>query len=345
MGSLFSSYGKEDELSSLRGRKLISFLLGTWTGRIIVVNFIVFAIVSFMSGSLFNPTTEALLFMGAKDSVLLAQGEFWRLLTPIFVHIGLVHFLFNTWALYALGYELERILNRNCFLIIYLVSGIAGNICSALFSLSVSAGASSSLFGLLGCGFIIERRIGRIVEERTGLKQKVGAYSTMVVANLILGFIVPQIDNAAHLGGLIGGVISIFIILNIVPNSLWKPRRSFGVVASLVFSLILSVGAVLSCSRDFTMDRYLKASEGASIGIAKYRYISSAISLSPEDTTLRFERLRLLLFMGYYKDALRDLEFVLISKDVSLPMFEDLLNELITHGKLESAYWLKRFLK
>ena len=99
---------------------------------------------------------DALIEFGAKDNVLIAQGEVWRLVSSMFLHISFIHFAVNNWALYVLSYQLEFFLKPKWFLILYLTSGIFGSLASNVFSLSTSAGASGALFGLLGAGLWLE---------------------------------------------------------------------------------------------------------------------------------------------------------------------------------------------
>ncbi|MDQ3233893.1 MAG: rhomboid family intramembrane serine protease, partial [Pseudobdellovibrionaceae bacterium] len=113
-----------------------ALLLGTWTGRIIVINSIMFLVTLYLSGlawsnfqmALLSSNTDVLLKLGAKDNTLLALGEYWRLLTPLFIHGGLIHFAFNTYGLYVVSYQFEYLLGSRSFLILYLASGMTGNI-------------------------------------------------------------------------------------------------------------------------------------------------------------------------------------------------------------------------
>ena len=119
----------------------LKFLWSTWSGRIILLNTIVFILHGLDAGSFLNPSADSLSAWGAKDNGLIVEGQLWRLLTPIILHVGLLHFAFNNWALYVIGYQIEYHLGRNWFLCLYLFSGVAGNLASGLFSLSLSAGA------------------------------------------------------------------------------------------------------------------------------------------------------------------------------------------------------------
>ncbi|HEY0738961.1 MAG TPA: rhomboid family intramembrane serine protease [Herpetosiphonaceae bacterium] len=151
---------------------------------------------------------DALYVLGGKENDAINAGQWWRLLTPMVLHGNLTHLLFNSWALYALGTEAERVYGTLRFLTIYLLSGLAGSIASYVFNPDVlSVGASGAIFGLLGAlaAFAFTARSFLGWEAS---KMQLGQMATLAVINLAFGFIVPNIDNSAHIGGLILGGIS-----------------------------------------------------------------------------------------------------------------------------------------
>ncbi|MFN2290888.1 MAG: rhomboid family intramembrane serine protease [Anaerolineae bacterium] len=147
--------------------------------------------------------TEVLVRLGAKVTPLIAQGEYWRLFTAMFLHIGIIHLAFNGYALLAIGTELERLFGSPRFVAIYFLSGLFSTTASYAFSYSVAAGASGAIFGLIGAlaAFFTLHR------ERLGSwgRARLGNIAFLIVVNLILGFTQPGIDNFAHLGGLVSG--------------------------------------------------------------------------------------------------------------------------------------------
>jgi rhomboid protease GluP len=156
---------------------------------LLAVNILVFLAMTAAGGS---TNTDVLIRFGAKANVLIAQGQVWRLLTSMFLHIGVMHLVFNSYALFILGVEVERLYGSARFLAIYLLAGLWGSLVSFALGPSLSAGASGAIFGLLGATaafFHTHRRLG------------------IVGLNLFLGFTVPGIDNLAHLGGLVSGAI------------------------------------------------------------------------------------------------------------------------------------------
>jgi membrane associated rhomboid family serine protease len=145
---------------------------------------------------------------GAKDNAAIAGGEYWRLLTAAFLHGGIIHLLVNSWSLYALGALLEPVLGRARFLATYLVSALTGSLSSWAFNSAIGVGASGAIFGLLGTALYLSWR-GKTERIPPGALR---SFALWTIYNLVYGFITPTIDNAAHLGGLIGGVLCAMLL-------------------------------------------------------------------------------------------------------------------------------------
>jgi len=141
---------------------------------------------------------------GMKVNALIAQGQLWRLFTPMLLHAGIIHILFNMYALRVLGPGLERQYGHGRFLLLYVLAGFAGNVASMALSAAPSLGASTSLFGLFGAEgvFLYHNRALFGDRARAALNQIV----MLAVINLAIG-LSPGIDNWGHIGGLIGGVL------------------------------------------------------------------------------------------------------------------------------------------
>jgi len=289
----------------------LRYLFGTWSGRLLLVNFAFFGLICWLSGSIFFPDMDTLLRLGAKDPVLLAEGQYWRLLTPMFLHVGIVHFGFNSYFLYIVGYQIERLLGAQWFMLVYLLAGLGGNIASAAFSVNMSAGASSALFGLLGAGFLLERTVGSRIKQLTGRRPKNRAYAMTLVINLGLGLLIPFIDNSAHLGGLITGCLLTAAMINLRPNSLHKLNRVTGSLLVLTILALFAIGAQMATSVTLIHRRLVSAAETASTeGDKIYRY-SQAITLEPSDWESRLKRARLYINQGAMNYAFGDLRAVL----------------------------------
>lgn len=169
------------------------------TYALIIINVLIFiAMYIFGKGS---EDTLTLLLFGANYPVLVRAGDYYRLITSAFLHIGLLHLICNNYALYVIGSQLESFLGKAKFLIIYLVSAICGSLMSMLFSDGISAGASGAIFGLLGSllyfGYNYRVYLGTVLKSQI---------IPLIILNLIIGFVTPGIDNAAHIGGLLGGL-------------------------------------------------------------------------------------------------------------------------------------------
>ena len=143
-----------------------------------------------------------LLKFGASYPDFIRAGEYYRLLTSAFLHIGFLHFLFNNYALYVIGSQLESFFGKTKYLIIYLGSAIFGNLMSLLFTNSISAGASGAIFGLLGAllyfGYHYRVYLGTVVKSQI---------IPLIIINLGIGFAMSGVNNSAHIGGLIGGCL------------------------------------------------------------------------------------------------------------------------------------------
>lgn len=167
---------------------------------LIALNVVIFlAMYIFGNGSQDSLT---LIRFGANVPVLIKAGEYFRLFTSAFLHIGFFHLLCNNYALYAIGSQLESFLGKGKFLAVYLVSALSGNLLSLLFTNGISAGASGAIFGLLGSllyfGYYYRVYLGNLIHSQI---------MPVIILNLLIGFITPGIDNAAHIGGLIGGTL------------------------------------------------------------------------------------------------------------------------------------------
>lgn len=141
---------------------------------------------------------------GLKVNQLIIAGQWWRLITPVFLHASPLHIGFNMYALYALGPELERHFGHLPFLLLYLLSGFAGVVLSFLLTEAPSLGASTAVFGLLGAQGVFAYRNQRVFGRRA--RAALMSIINIAFINLLIG-LTPGIDNWGHMGGLIGGLI------------------------------------------------------------------------------------------------------------------------------------------
>lgn len=160
--------------------------------------------------------TEQLQRMGALKPGVFESGELWRLVTAMFVHVGLLHLLLNVWALFQLGSIFEAMFGSTRFLITYFVSGIVASAASAYFTGGTAAGASGAIFGILGALILSIRRspLWRHQAWTRGFIQQLIGWALI---NIVIGFM-PQIDNAAHIGGFVAG-----LALGLIPHRVPPP--------------------------------------------------------------------------------------------------------------------------
>lgn len=164
---------------------------------------IVFILMTLAGGS---TKTQNLILFGAKVNELILQGEYWRLMTSMFIHIGFLHLAFNLYALWILGSFCEEHFGRWRFLIVYFLSGLAGSLASFIFTDAISAGASGAIFGILGA--LVSYAWKKPKLWRSGFGKNL---IVIIVINLILGVLQPQIDIYAHVGGMLIGLILGFL--------------------------------------------------------------------------------------------------------------------------------------
>lgn len=149
---------------------------------------------------------DVLLAFGAKYNPAIIQGQYWRLVTPIFLHANILHLGLNMLNFFILGPIVERIFGHIRFALIYLLTGIASALASFVFApQEISVGASGAIFGLVGAYsiFILAHRLAFRHGGITAL-----AWLILVIGlNLALGFVIPNVDNYAHVGGLLSGCL------------------------------------------------------------------------------------------------------------------------------------------
>lgn len=145
---------------------------------------------------------DLLLAMGAKDNSAILQGQIWRYLTPVLLHVGLAHFFVNMYSLFVIGPAVERPFGGVRFVVLYFLTGLAGVAASLAFSQSPSAGASGAIFGLLGAlAAFLYRHRQLLGQAGSGQLRHI---LLVAVINLAIG-LSPGIDNWGHLGGLLAG--------------------------------------------------------------------------------------------------------------------------------------------
>lgn len=175
---------------------------------------------------------QLLVDFGAKENFRILSGEYWRFLTPIFLHANVVHLFINCYSLYAIGVLVEKIFGRFKFAVVYFLAGITGNILSFIFSSNPGVGASGSIFGLLGALLFFGIINPALFKSHFGHN-----VILTILINLGYGFTNAGIDNFAHMGGLVGGFLASGIVFA-SDQKQWYANRY----------LYLALTVILACS-------------------------------------------------------------------------------------------------
>lgn len=210
-----------------REKEVLEYGKPFFTYFFLAIQIIVFFLMELSGGS---TNIYVLLQFGAKVNPLILQGEWWRFFTPIFLHIGFFHLFMNSLALYYLGTAVEKIYGKLRFLVIYLVAGFFGSLASFIFSPNLSAGASGAIFGCFGALLYFG-----LVNRKAFFRTMGMNILTLIAFNLILGFIIPGIDNAGHIGGLVGGFLATGIVH--LPKNYKFSRQSIFLIGTILLTV------------------------------------------------------------------------------------------------------------
>ena len=201
------------------------------TYSLIAINLILFFIPAFFGSDFFYNSYLGRFCVSAK---YIRAGEYWRLFTAMFMHGSIPHVLCNCYSLYVIGTQIENFYGKVKYLIIYIFSGFIGCLFSMLFlnSNSASLGASGAIFGLMGAllyfGYHYRVYLGQVIKSQI---------LPLILLNLGLGFMLSGIDNSAHIGGLIGGVMmSVAVGVNGKSSTFEKTN---GWIISIIFTLFI----------------------------------------------------------------------------------------------------------
>jgi rhomboid protease GluP len=284
-----------------------------FTYTFLIVQVIMFLWLELHGGS---TNTTTLIKYGAKVNPLIYEGEWWRFITPVFLHIGFLHLAMNSLALYYLGISVEKIYGNIRFLFIYLFAGITGFIASFLFSTNLSAGASGAIFGCFGAllyfGAIMPKLFSRTMGRNVIF---------VLILNLAFGFSSTGIDNAGHIGGLIGGFLAAGIV--------HFPKKKKLLVQLLFLSVSLAI-VWGSLSYGYS-DTARAKDEGSSIIIAQdyitkhrydeaYKILKEALDKTPNPSAQLYFQLS---YVEMKKDLLNDAKPHLLKAIELNPNFDE----------------------
>lgn len=180
-----------------------------FTNIISLICILMYVIVGIYGNNFFNFDANVLAKFGANNILLVKNGEIYRLLTCAFLHVGLIHLVVNMYSLRVIGPSVEGLIGKGKFVFIYLISAISASLMSLVFvdSNIVSVGASGAIFGLMGALLYFGYHYRLYLND--AIKTQI---IPVILFNLIIGFMMPGIDNGAHIGGLIGGYLATMAI-------------------------------------------------------------------------------------------------------------------------------------
>ncbi|MBM7569667.1 rhomboid family intramembrane serine protease [Aquibacillus albus] len=224
INQLFVKSQKEKEAVFQNGMPFFTFFL-------IIINVFMFFLLEGAGGS---TSTNTLIEYGAKYNPAILDGEWWRIISSMFLHIGALHLIMNMIALHFLGSVVENIYGNFRFLVIYFLAGIMGGLSSFALNPHIAAGASGAIFGLFGALLFFGINYKKIFFQTMGWNVIV-----VICINIVFGFSVPQIDNGAHIGGLIGGFVASSIVFFPRRNNWYIQLISLPVYVVMIGSLLL----------------------------------------------------------------------------------------------------------
>jgi rhomboid protease GluP len=185
------------------------------------------------------PSGRALIDMGALFPPLVHAGQWWRLITVMFLHASLLHIALNAWALWLFGQFVETTFGRVKFLAIYFVSGFVASVTSYTFGnpCAVGVGASGAIVGLLGAFIAYNFRRRHLSLSQANLRWAV----MIILINVLFGAAIANVDNWAHGGGLVGGVIAGTFAEGVGPSQSRPVIRVLGLVGLVALAVVVAV--------------------------------------------------------------------------------------------------------
>ncbi|HXE38766.1 MAG TPA: rhomboid family intramembrane serine protease [Azonexus sp.] len=219
-----------DQLHARRRRVPVTLLL-------IAANVVVFLLTLNAGAGLWHSNTGVQLAWGANFGPATQDGQWWRLGSALFLHFGLLHIALNLWALWDAGQLVERMYGHGRFIVLYLGSGLCGNLLSLVVqgNEAISGGASGAIFGVYG-GLLIFLWLERASLEPREFRWLFRVASAFTGISITLGLLVPGIDNSAHIGGLIAGILLGMLLgrpLNDTAPWSWQGRFAGGLLLAV----------------------------------------------------------------------------------------------------------------
>ena len=231
------------------------------TPSIIWLNIAVFFLVGQFGVDIFSPKSNQLFHVGGMQKYHFLNGEYWRSISSMFLHGGLMHLGFNMFALLQIGTIAERLIGSTRYLVIYIICGIFGSLAMITFGGdNVGVGASGAIFGIFGLTYFMLKS-PKIKGNRRQIENLSKQLGFFILLNIVIGMSSEGISNSAHMGGLISGAIMSFIYLYNYPINI---RKFAGNIVAITLTGIIAFSWINSINPELT-------------STAKF------LSLSPED--------------------------------------------------------------
>jgi len=237
--------GSQARLAQFQDQLAAKARFPTLTIGIIGANVAIYLAMLLAGVHFLNPGVPDLLTWGANLGSATTSGQWWRLFTCTFLHIGLLHILFNMYVLWDIGRFLERLIGAAGFAAVYLLAGLAGSIASMWWNpYVVSAGASGAIFGLYGCliGYLLAGSRDIPGDVAKNLKKNALVF---LGYNLVWGLTQPELDMAGHLGGLAAGLACGFVMAKRLHAHALEARARINLQVLAIGFAILALAAAL----------------------------------------------------------------------------------------------------
>jgi rhomboid protease GluP len=280
----------------------------TLTQVIFGANVMVFIAMVIASGPSLDFTGAVMDHFGANIGPYTLSGQWWRLLTYMFLHGGLMHIAFNMWCLWDLGALCESLYGRWTFGSIYILTGIAGGLASVAWNPGVwSVGASGAIFGLAGA-LIASFYLGEFSVPKVAIQGTLRSLLIFVGFNVFFGSLFPGIDNACHAGGLISGLILGALIARVAPMQN-RPGRRVGV---LLFMVLILTGSGLAIQRWRNPGIHFgSALDGQRKLDRMIADLQNKVRQNPQDASAHYALAHAYFSKGQYPEGESELEHVL----------------------------------
>lgn len=266
--------------------KLKAFAPRTWvTYGLLTANVAIWAVTVAMGADVLKPSSELLFQSGGNTAFAVQTGQWWRLLSATFLHAGIIHLGMNMLGLVVVGVTLERLFGHKLFLLIYLVSGLAGSALSMHYAAqkAVSVGASGAIFGIAGALLVAVFKHRKTLPQMFS-KQTLSGMGFFVVYSLAQGFGRTGTDNAAHIGGLLAGCLMAAILssrLDKASSSVGNSRRVS--LAVLTAALLVPILGATANTSDFDVRRAIDGSAAFTAGMKSLTSAQEALKKEQSD--------------------------------------------------------------